>query len=329
MSTASDVQGRPQGSRRWWAITKKVLTWAFFIAITVFFVVLARSIDWGEVWQSLRSYSPSTIGLAIGVALCGYAIYSLFDLLGRAYTKHNLPARQIVPLTFVCYAFNQNLAWIGGIAMRYRLYSRLGLTGLVITRILSLSIVTNWIGYLLLAGIVFAMGTVKPPPEWDLDFFALRIIGGCMVIAALGYLIACGVSKRRSWQIRGHQIELPSLRIAALQLAMGATCWLLMGATVWVFMPEPVSYLTTLGILLISSIAAVLAHIPGGIGVLETVFVTLLQHQVPKADLLAALIGYRVAYFLVPLLLASVVYLGFESRAKRMRRKNDRVENAG
>ena len=111
--------------------------------------------------------------------------------------------------------------------------------------------------------------------------------------------------------------------MAALQIVLGATCWMFMAATVWVFMPEKVSYLTTLGILLISSIAAVLAHIPGGIGVLETVFVTLLQHEVPRADLLAALIGYRVAYFLVPLILASLVYLTFESRAKRMRSKNE------
>ncbi|WP_462383495.1 lysylphosphatidylglycerol synthase transmembrane domain-containing protein [Pseudomonas sp. Marseille-QA0892] len=323
MSSVSGTTHQPSRARRWWPIIKKVLTWAFFIAITVFFIVLARSIDWADVWQSLRGYSPGTIAVAIAVALVGYAFYSTFDLLGRAYTGHHLPAKQIVPLTFVCYAFNQNLAWVGGIAMRYRLYSRLGLTSLVITRILSLSIITNWIGYLMLAGVVFAMGTIQPPPEWDLDFFALRIIGGCMVLASLAYLLACGFSRRRAWSIRGHEIELPSFKMAALQIVLGATCWMFMAATVWVFMPEKVSYLTTLGILLISSIAAVLAHIPGGIGVLETVFVTLLQHEVPRADLLAALIGYRVAYFLVPLMLASLVYLTFESRAKRMRRKNE------
>lgn len=323
MNDASDVQTTPtQNSPRWWAITKKVLTWAFFIAITIFFIVLARNIDWAQVWQSLQGYSLGTIALSIGAAMTGYAIYSTFDLLGRTYTGHHLPTRQILPLTFVCYAFNQNLAWVGGIAMRYRLYSRLGLTGLVITRILTLSIVTNWIGYLMLAGIVFALGVVQPPPEWDLDFSALRFLGVGMVVASIAYVIACAVCKRRSWTLRGHEIELPTAKMAMLQIAMGGACWMLMGATVWVFMPDPVGYLTTLGILLISSIAAVLAHIPGGIGVLETVFVTLLQHQVPKADILAALIGYRVAYFLVPLLLASIVYLGFESRAKRMRHKN-------
>ena len=37
--------------------------------------------------------------------------------------------------------------------MRYRLYSRrLGLNGSTITRIFSLSITTNWLGYILLGG---------------------------------------------------------------------------------------------------------------------------------------------------------------------------------
>ena len=42
-----------------------------------------------------------------------------------------------------------------------------------------------------------------------------------------------------------------------------------------------------------------------------------------KGQLLAALIGYRVIYFLIPLMLAVVVYLVLEKRAKAMRSKNE------
>ncbi len=39
-------------------------------------------------------------------------------------------------VSFICYAFNLTLStWVGGIGMRYRLYSRLGLNGSTITRI--------------------------------------------------------------------------------------------------------------------------------------------------------------------------------------------------
>jgi uncharacterized membrane protein YbhN (UPF0104 family) len=57
--------------------------------------------------------------------------------------------------------------------------------------------------------------------------------------------------------------------------------------------------------------------------VLETVFITLMQHQFSKGQLLAALIGYRVIYFLIPLMLAVVVYLVLEKRAKAMRSRNE------
>ena len=67
-------------------------------------------------------------------------------------------------VSFICYAFNLTLStWVGGIGMRYRLYSRLGLSGATITRIFSLSITTNWLGYILLGGIVFSSGMVKVP----------------------------------------------------------------------------------------------------------------------------------------------------------------------
>ncbi len=39
-------------------------------------------------------------------------------------------------VSFICYAFNLTLSTrVGGIGMRYRLYSRLGLNGSTITRI--------------------------------------------------------------------------------------------------------------------------------------------------------------------------------------------------
>lgn len=56
-------------------------------------------------------------------------------------------------VSFICYAFNLTLStWVGGIGMRYRLYSRLGLPGSTITRIFSLSITTNWLGFIFAAG---------------------------------------------------------------------------------------------------------------------------------------------------------------------------------
>jgi uncharacterized membrane protein YbhN (UPF0104 family) len=48
--------------------------------------------------------------------------------------------------------------------------------------------------------------------------------------------------------------------------------------------------------------------------------VALLAHQLPETQILAALLGYRAVYYLAPLLLAALLYLLMEVRARRRRR---------
>ena len=58
---------------------------------------------------------------------------------------------------------------------------------------------------------------------------------------------------------------------------------------------------------------------------LEAVFIAMLQGQVSKGAVLAALIGYRAIYLLLPLLVAVVVYLVLEKRAKKLRQKSEQA----
>ncbi len=146
--------------------------------------------------------------------------------------------------------------------------------------------------------------------------------GHALVAAALAYLAACRFSKRRNWRFRDQELTLPSLRMALIQVGLGMLNWSLMAALIWILLPKEAFYPSILGILLISSIAGVITHIPAGLGVLEAVFIALMQHQMSKGTLLAALIGYRAIYFLLPLAIACVVYLVLERRAKQIRQRD-------
>ncbi|WP_110972396.1 lysylphosphatidylglycerol synthase domain-containing protein [Pseudomonas huaxiensis] len=306
------------GRHSLWKRARQVLTVAFFILIPALLFMLLRNQDWGEVWQALTSYRPAVLLTALGLVACSFTLFASYDLLGRRYTGHTLPVRRVLPLAFVCYAFNLNLsAWVGGVALRYRLYSRLGLDTPTITRILGLGLVTNWLGYLLVAGSLFTLGFPRLPAGLEIGSTGLRLIGIGMLLAALAYLLACRFSRRREWQVRGQEIRLPSWRLALLQALMGAGNWALMGLVVYTLLPDKAGYPTILAILMVSSIAGVITHIPAGLGVLESVFITLLQGQYSQGTLLAALIGYRAVYFLLPLLLALAVYLVLERLASR------------
>jgi uncharacterized membrane protein YbhN (UPF0104 family) len=313
------------GKQKPWLIWgKRAFTLFFFIAVPVLLFTLMKNLDWNEVMHALESYKTTTLALGFVIAAGSYLTYCGFDVLARRYTEHKLSVKQIVPVTFVCYAFNLNLSsWVGGIALRYRLYSRLGLDVPTITRILSLSLITNWLGYMLLAGFVFAGDFVDLPEGWKIGDTTLQLIGFVLLAVCFAYFAACRFSKKRTWTVRKQQLVLPSLNQALRQALLGALNWGLMALLIYVLLPEKAFYPAVLGILLISSIAGVIAHIPAGLGVLETVFITLMQHQFSKGQLLAALIGYRVIYFLIPLMLALVVYVVLEKRAKAMRKRNE------
>ncbi|AIR91015.1 lysylphosphatidylglycerol synthase domain-containing protein [Pseudomonas cremoricolorata] len=308
--------------QNWMKWGKRLFTVLFIVLIPALLYSLARNLDWNEVRESLQAYKLSTLLIGLGIAACSYVVFASYDLLARAYTGHNLPARQVLPIAFVCYAFNLNFTtWVGGVALRYRLYGRLGLDNGTITRILTLGLLTNWMGYLLVAGVVFALRQVKLPDDWAVGVTGLQLIGVLMLAVVAGYLLACGLATRRTWSIRGHELTLPSLRLALCQVALGGSNWLLMAALIWWLMPGDVFYPSVFGVLMISCVAGVVAHIPAGLGVLETVFLALLSGQLSQGSLVAALLGYRTLYYLIPLMAAVITYLVLEKRAKSMRQQ--------
>ncbi|MCS3609405.1 lysylphosphatidylglycerol synthase domain-containing protein [Erwinia rhapontici] len=307
-----------------WKRTRKVLTWLFFIAVIVLLVVYARQVNWADVWNVVVNYNRLAILGSVALVVVSYLTYGLYDLIGRAYCGHKLEKRQVMLVSFICYAFNLTLStWVGGVAMRYRLYSRLGLDGSTITRIFSLSIATNWLGYVLVAGVVFSAGMVSVPGGWFIGAGTLRITGFALLAFVVAYLALCAFSKKRRWTIKGQKLTLPSLRMALIQFAVSSANWLVMGAIIWLLLMQKVDFPQVLGVLLISSIAGVIIHIPAGIGVLEAVFLALLRGEpISHGAIIAALLAYRVLYFIAPLLLALVLYLWLEGRAKSLRAKN-------
>ncbi|MBD8163065.1 lysylphosphatidylglycerol synthase domain-containing protein [Erwinia persicina] len=307
-----------------WKRTRKVLTGLFFLAVIVLLVVYARQVNWGDVWDVVINYNRVAIFGSVALVVISYLTYGLYDLIGRAYCGHKLEKRQVMLVSFICYAFNLTLStWVGGVAMRYRLYSRLGLEGSTITRIFSLSIATNWLGYVLVAGVVFSAGMVSVPGGWFIGAGTLRMTGIALLAFVVVYLALCAFSRRRHWTVKGQKLALPSLRMALIQFAVSSANWLVMGAIIWLLLMQKVDFPQVLGVLLISSIAGVIIHIPAGIGVLEAVFLALLQGEpISHGAIIAALLAYRVLYFIAPLLLALVLYLWLESRAKSLRAKN-------
>lgn len=298
-----------------WDKAKKVLSIAFFIAVAVLLFVKAREIEWSKVIETLRATPLDTLVLSVVLAFLCYGAYASYDLFGRYILNTKASALKTWIAAWISYACNLNLgALIGSVAFRYRLYSRLGVKSGTVTRIIGISVASNWLGYILLAGGLFVSGAVEVPENWKIGDTALRVLGAAFLVVIAGYLYLCAFSGRRELDVRGHTLTLPSLKMALLQFAVACAHWTLMAAVMFQFFEGQVAFTTVYAVLLISCVAGAVSHIPGGLGVLEAVFIALLAGEMERYQVLAAVFGYRCVFYFIPLLVAVPAYLIYEAK---------------
>jgi uncharacterized membrane protein YbhN (UPF0104 family) len=282
-----------------------------------------EEVDWPGVRRVLTAYPPLTLAAAAALVAASHFTYACYDLLGRQYARHALPTRRVLGVAFVSYAFNLNLGTlIGGVGFRLRLYNRVGLGAAQIGRVIALAIVTNWSGWLLLAGTVFAARQAPLPESLSFGAGALQAVGVAMLAVPLAYVTLCFRSRRRKWHWRNHAFTLPSGRMALAQIGLSTLNWLLIGTIVWLLMPQGLGYGTVVATQLSAAMLAVPTHIPGGLGVLEGVFVAALGGKAAANGLIAALLAYRALYYLVPLAVGAALYFGLEATARGTRERH-------
>ncbi|HEV7855775.1 MAG TPA: lysylphosphatidylglycerol synthase domain-containing protein [Herminiimonas sp.] len=304
--------------RRWWPWLTTAAKIAFFVLVAWLLITQARSIEWQQVFDTMQARPLQGLLLAAIFTMASYALYGCFDLLGRYLTGHTLRPWQVISISLICYAFNFNLgATIGGAGFRFRLYSRLGLNLETVTRVLVTSTLTNWLGYFLLGGLVFSLRPLTLPEDWNIGSSGLRIMGVAMLAVALAYVLLCAFAGGRSRSIRGYELTVPSLRFAMLQLAMSCVTWLMIASVLFVLLQQKIPFSDVLCVLLIACIAGIMTHVPGGLGVIEAVFVTLLSQQMAKNELLASMLMYRMIFYIIPLALAALGYLAMEARIRK------------
>lgn len=298
-----------------WSTVKHVVGIAFVALVAYLIYHSLRGVDWPQVWQGLQRYNAATLLPVVGLACVSFSLHASFDILGRHYTGHHLSTPRVMLIAFIAYIFNLNVgAMVGGLGMRLRLYSRANVSGSQVAGIYTIAIITNWTGYMLLAGGVLAVMPPALPKEWGVTPWMLRALGVLMLACGLLYWLACAKAKTRSIRFRKRVFRLPGFRFALLQTALSVTNWIVLASIINLLLPKEVTLWQCLAALLVGAVAGALAHIPAGIGVLESVFVVLLRPVAPEHVVVAALIAYRALYYLLPMVVASSLYAWMELR---------------
>src|SRR5690625_2948655 len=119
---------------------QRVATALFLLLVAALLVRQAALVEWQEVGQALAAYSLRVLLLAGLCATLSLAVYSLYEPLTQIYLVSWLrsqgqssrplpqPWRRLQLVALISHVFNLNLgALIGGLGLRIRLYSRMGL----------------------------------------------------------------------------------------------------------------------------------------------------------------------------------------------------------
>jgi uncharacterized membrane protein YbhN (UPF0104 family) len=275
-----------------------------------------------QILVELRSITPRRLAASMALTGVGYLALSGYDRLGLAYLGCRVPWRRVIFASFVSFALANNLpfAFVVGGSVRYTLYSGWGVPAGKTGSLVLFNIGTYALGLTAAAALAFTATPGEVPRLLHLPISSTRPLGIVALALLSGYL---------GWSWRGGRLTLgthsfapPPLTTSLKQIVVSLADWVLSGAALFVLLPgtQPISFPGFFGIFILGQIAALVAQLPGGLGVFEAVMLATLAPTISPATMAGALIAYRVIYFFLPLLLAAAL-LAFREILRLLQRK--------
>ncbi|MBW0298466.1 hypothetical protein B4P00_19970 [Shewanella xiamenensis] len=276
---------------------------------------LEQDYQLNDIFLEIKQFAPSKILLAVLLTLVSYLLLTLYDYLAIRKLKSPLSYQQIAPVSFLAFTFSNTIGFslLTGTSIRYKFYSELGLSGNNITQVVLACSVTFFLGLFFICGLALISFPAEqlsdlPLPTW---FFSLnRVIGILMLLGVISYFVFSLIWKR-SIHFRGFELAPPIFSLSLKQFLVSSIDWIVVGTLFYSLLPEVdgLSYLQVLSIFFVANAIGVLAHVPGGIGVFETVVTVTLSQYLPAEQILSSVIIYRLMYYIVPFVLALMYFV--------------------
>jgi len=268
-----------------------------------------------DVLRQMHALPSATLWYAVLFALSSYVVLTGYDLLALNYVRQPLRVLRGMMAAFVAFAVGHNIgfATLSGAAIRLRLYGSVGVSATEVALMSAFCAFTTVLGSIALIAYALLTQSHEASVLLHLPDEVLRLIAWLLLATLLAYGVFVQ-RKPRTLQWRQWSLILPGIKLTLGQIVVAAVDLCLAAACLYVLLPVPqaVSYQAFLAVYVLSVVAVMVANVPGGLGVLESVVILALP-QIPVDQLLASLLAYRVIYYLVPLVIAVLVLAGHEA----------------
>lgn len=295
-----------------------VVSAIFVLAIYLLYNKL-KSYSIAEIRESIEQISYSRIALSLFLMVINYIILVGYDWLALKAIHKKLPLARVGLVSFIGQAVSYNFgALLGGTSVRYRFYSAWGFSISDIVRLVLMLAVTFWVGALGTCGVIFLIAPPAIPQELldSMPIKDIRLLGVILTSLAALYLVLC-FAIRKPFHVFGKEIVFPSPQIAVAQCIVAGVDLIAAAACMYVLLPanSGVGFLDFLPGYLMAQVAVVITHIPGGVGVFELVILEL-THSTQQQGVFAAVLLFRLIYYILPLLAAACLLAVYEARQR-------------
>jgi len=261
--------------------------------------------------QSMDDWGHGRILAALALAAFSFLLMGVVEWLGVRWSGARVPLGPVLAVSFVAnaiaHAVGANLLVSG--ALRARLYDRYQVSLAQVAATTLFSGMSFAVGIAALGGAGLALSAAHQVSATAIPLHVARAVGWGLLVLVAAYVLLCTV-RRAPLTAFGRSITLPSAGDAVAQIVIGVVDNGVAAAIIWVLLPAgTVHYLTFVGAYAVAAVVGLISSVPGGAGVFEGSISTILPDAEP-APLAAAFLGYRLAFYLLPLIIAFLALAG-------------------
>ncbi len=287
----------------------------FVIAIWVLHHSLAK-LSLSEVLASMEAEPWTRVAACAFFSACSYGMLTFYDYLAVRGVRHPLPWRRTALTSFIAFAIGHSagLSMLSGGSVRYRGYTKEGLSAFEIAGVIGLVSITFTLGIGTMLGLSLLLESHQAARILHLDHaWEARVLGTAVFVLILGYLWLTQRIKR-PLRIREREFRLPPFNISVRQIVVASIDLCFAAASLYVLLPDsiPLHFFSFVGLYVLALQSGVISNVPGGVGVFESVLIQLLPGGA-TAELVSAVLLYRFIYYFVPLVLGVGLFAGREA----------------